>query len=217
MKRSTHTGSVYLMLVGSALGCLATAAGANGANGNVVMDVNQGIVSFDVATNVPALRVHGKSNSVTARVRLDSGPTGVLLEQIEARMPVRSLDTGLSLRDEHMRKYIFTTADGQVPDVQFWSERAECPSLGSGQRTTCTVSGALTIRGTARPFVMTLTISEDNGIVRASGHGIVKLSAYGIDQPSQLGVRTTDEIKLKLELTARRSAPQATVSSMGTR
>ena len=39
--------------------------------------------------------------------------------------------------------------------------------------TTCTVNGALTIRGTARPFVMTLTISEENGILRASGHGIV--------------------------------------------
>ena len=44
--------------------------------------------------------------------------------------------------------------------------------------------------------------------MRASGQGIVKLSTYGIDQPSQLGVRTTDEVKLKLELTARRSSSQ---------
>jgi polyisoprenoid-binding protein YceI len=214
MGRVIHTLGVALMLVGSPTICFTTVAGANG---DVVVDVNQGTVSFDVATNVPALRVHGKSNSVTARARLASGPQGTVLEQIEATLPVRSLQTGLALRDEHMRKYIFTTPDGQVPDVQFSSERAECPAIGSGQRTTCTVNGALTIRGTARPFVMTLTISEDKGILRASGYGIVRLSTYGIDQPSQLGVRTTDEIKLKLELTARRSAPQATVSSMVTR
>ena len=65
---------------------------------------------------------------------------------------------------------------------------------------------------------MTLTISEDNGSMRASGQGIVKLSAYGIDQPSQLGVRTTDEVKLKLELTAKGASPQAKAGdSMGTR
>jgi polyisoprenoid-binding protein YceI len=217
MGRLMHTVSGGLMLVGSAFVCFATVAGADGANGDVVMDVNPGTVSFEVATNVPALRVHGKSNSVTARARLGSGPKGVVLEQIEASVPVRSLETGLALRDEHMRKYIFTTTDGQVPDVQFSGERAECPRSGSGQRTTCTVSGALAIRGTARPFVMALTINEENGVLRVSGHGIVRLSAYGIDQPSQLGVRTTDEVKLKLVLSARRSSPQVAVSSMRTR
>jgi len=35
------------------------------------------------------------------------------------------------------------------------------------------------------------------------------LSAYGIPQPSQLGVHTDDEIKLRLEFTAR-PAPVAT-------
>jgi len=205
---------VALMLVGSPTICFTTVAGANG---EVVMDVKQGTVSFDVATNVPALRVHGTSNSLTARARLASGPEGAVLEQIEATVPVRSLQTGLTLRDEHMRKHIFTTPDGQMPDVQFSGERTECPTIGPRQRTTCVVNGALAIRGTARPFVMTLTIREENGILRATGHGIVRLSSYGIDQPSQLGVRTTDEIKLKLELSARRAAAQATSGSMGAR
>jgi polyisoprenoid-binding protein YceI len=216
MERVRLSVTVALMLVGTAFVCVTTVTGANGANGDVVMD-NQGTVSFDVSTNVPAVRVHGKSNSVRARARLGSGPNGVVLEQIEASVPVRSLETGMALRDEHMRKHIFTTTDGQVPDVQFSSERAECPSLGSGQRTTCSVSGALAIRGTAKPFVMTLTISEENGILRAAGQGIVKLSTYGIDQPSQLGVRTTDEVTLKLELTARRSTPQAMTTSIEAR
>ena len=41
-------------------------------------------VSFDVGTNVPALRVHGKSSSVTARARFGSGPDGIMLDQIES-------------------------------------------------------------------------------------------------------------------------------------
>jgi polyisoprenoid-binding protein YceI len=88
---------------------------------------------------------------------------------------------------------------------------------GSARRATCTVTGALAIRGTTRPFVMMLTITEENGSIRASGVGVVKLSTYGIDQPSQLGVRTTDEVKLKLELIARRSSPQAATGRVGAR
>jgi polyisoprenoid-binding protein YceI len=214
MGRVIHSVGVALMLVGSPAICFTTVAGANG---DMLMDVKQGTVSFDVATNVPALRVHGTSNSLTARARLASGPQSAVLEQIEATLPVRSLQTGLALRDEHMRKHIFTTPDGQMPDVQFSSERTECPTIGPRKRTTCIVNGALAIRGTARPFVMTLVISEENGIFRATGHGIVRLSNYGIDQPSQLGVRTTDEIKLKLELSARRPAPQGASRSMETR
>lgn len=205
---------VGLILIGGAFVCSTAAAGANGSD-DALIDVNQGTVSFEVATNVPALRVHGKSNSVAARARIAAGPNGMVIEQIEATLPVRSLETGLGLRDEHMRKYIFTTASGEVPDLQFSSERAECLKSDSSQKPACTVTGTLAIRGTAKPFVMTLTISENNGSMRASGQGIVKLSDYGIDQPSQLGVRTTDEVKLKLELTARRSSSQA--SSMGTR
>jgi polyisoprenoid-binding protein YceI len=196
------------MFAAAVLVCSSAPAGADDASDGAVMEVSRGTISFDVGTNLPALRVHGRSSSVTARVRLGSGPDGVVLDAIDASVPVESLKTGLALRDQHMRKYIFTTADGKVPDIRFSGERAECLKTGSGQRATCTVNGALVIRDTARPFAITLTIDEENGQFRASGDGIVKLSAYGIDQPSQLGVRTTDEVKLKLELTARRPAAQ---------
>jgi polyisoprenoid-binding protein YceI len=205
------------LVVAGVFVCFPMMVSTSSANDAVIMDVNRGTVSFDVGTNVPAVRVHGKSDSVTARARLESGPEGVVLEQIEATVPVHSLKTGLALRDEHMRKYVFTTADGQVPDLRFLSDRADCLKPASGQRSTCTVHGALVIRDTARPFTIVLTINEENGTLRASGDGIVKLSTYGIDQPSQLGVRTTDEVKLKLELTGRRLATPAAVSSRGER
>jgi polyisoprenoid-binding protein YceI len=206
MSRETQAVMGGLILVTSAFFCFPMVAGAT--NDDTLIEASRGTVSFEVGTNVPALRVHGKSNTLTARARLGSGPEGVMLEQIEASVAVRSLETGLGLRDEHMRKYIFTTTDGQIPDLRFSGERAECAKSGPEQRTTCVVNGTLAIRNTARPFTMTLTISEEKGNLRASGDGIVKLSTYGIDQPSQLGVRTADEVKLKLEITARRPATQ---------
>jgi polyisoprenoid-binding protein YceI len=168
----------------------------------------QGSATFDVGTNVPALSVHGKSTELQARGRVRRGANGPQLEHLEATMPVKSLNTGMGLRDSHMRKYIFTTPDGQTPDVKFTATRASCTAAGDNL-STCHVTGDLSIRGTVRPFAIAMKVTENDGTYRASGDGIVKLSAYGIPQPSQLGVRTDDEIKLKLEFTAR-PAPVAT-------
>jgi len=172
------------------------------------VEVRGGTASFDVGTNVPALNVHGKSTSLEARGTIRPGANGPQLEQIEATVPVKTLATGMGLRDEHMRKYVFTTADGQTPDVKFSARQAACSKTGASQ-STCDVTGDLSIRGTARPFSISLKVTEDRDSYRASGDGIVKLSAYGIPQPSQLGVHTDDEIKLRLDFTAR-PAPVAT-------
>lgn len=178
------------------------------AGASTPIEVRGGTATFDVGTNVPALSVKGKSTALEARGRVRPAPDGPQIEQIEATVPVKTLETGMGLRDDHMRKYVFTTPDGQTPDVKFAAKNAKCQKAGQHE-STCDVSGELSIRGTARPFTLALKVKEDNGEYRASGDGVVKLSAYGIPQPSQLGVRTDDEIKLRLDFTAR-PAPVAT-------
>lgn len=178
------------------------------AGASTPVEVRGGTASFDVGTNVPALSVHGKSTALEARGTVRPGADGPQLEQIEATVPVKTLGTGMNLRDEHMRKYVFTTPDGQTPDVKFSGKQAACSKTGANQ-STCDVTGDLSIRGTARPFSISLKVTEDHDSYRASGDGVVKLSAYGIPQPSQLGVHTDDEIKLRLDFTAR-PAPVAT-------
>jgi polyisoprenoid-binding protein YceI len=116
-------------------------------------------------------------------------------------VPVKTLNTGMGLRDEHMRKHVFTTADGQVPDLRFSARTSTCS--GSEKQTTCELKGELAMRGTAKPFTITLKVSRESGSFRAVGDGIVKLSTYGIPAPSQLGVTVVDDVKLHLDFVAR--------------
>ena len=173
-----------------------------------VVDVLGGSAIFDAGTNISAINVHGKSTNLGGRAQIRQAGDVITIEQMEARLAVKTITTGMGLRDEHMRKYVFTTADGQTPDVKFSGKQAACSKTGSNQ-STCDVTGDLSIRGTARPFSISLKVTEDHDSYRASGDGVVKLSAYGIPQPSQLGVHTDDEIKLRLDFTAR-PAPVAT-------
>jgi polyisoprenoid-binding protein YceI len=163
--------------------------------------VQAGTAVFVANTNVAAISIKGKSTALVAKLSLRRLAEGLQLEHIDARLSVKTLATGMGLRDTHMRKYIFTTADGQVPDLQFEGANATCS--GSARDTTCQVAGMLTIRGIARPFTLPLKIREEGSGFKASGDGVVKLSAYGIEQPSELGVKMTDDVQLHFDFAAK--------------
>jgi polyisoprenoid-binding protein YceI len=164
------------------------------------VEVRNGTAKFETATNMPAIRVHGTSNQLRASARLRESGGTVILEGLEATLPVASLSTGLGLRDTHMRKYIFTTVEGNVPDVRFVAPRAECSP--SGKALTCSVAGELAIQGRSRPLTIVLNVRNESGSFRAVGDAVAKLSTYDIEAPSQFGVKTHDDVRLRLEFTA---------------
>ena len=171
---------------------------------DATIQLSGGTVTFEVSTNVFSTTVRGESSAISGGTRMRDNGSGLKLEQLEAVVPVGSLKTGIKLRDEHMRKYIFETSDGQAPDVRFSADNAECPKNGAGYA--CNTSGNLAIRGTARPFTIELKVARNGEGFHITGEGKLALSAYGIDRPSQFGVRTEDEVKIHLDLKARNIA-----------
>jgi polyisoprenoid-binding protein YceI len=172
--------------------------------------VENGNAAFVANTNVSAIAVKGKSTALTASLRVKRNAQGLDVEQIEAFLPVKSLLTGMSLRDEHMRRYIFTTGAGETPDLRFEAQIVTC----SGP--TCQIAGNLTVRGIARRFTVPLKFRDEGNSLKASGEAVVKLSDYGIERPSQFGVKTTDEVLLRFEFTARETTDVG-ASTGGTR
>jgi len=209
---STFVWSRPIAALAVAVFAVTTFAGAQSADQGSLVEVKNGTAAFEVGTNVGAISVHGKSNDLTARLRMRQSPEGAVLEGIEAAVPVKSLGTGMGLRDNHMRKYIFTTSDGQQPDVRFSADKAVCTKADARQ-STCELTGNLAIRGTERPFTVVLKVSEDGDTLRAVGDGKVTLSAYGIERPSQLGVTTEDNVKLRFDLTAKQAGSRPVATS----
>jgi len=177
------------------------------------IQIEHATATFEVGTNMPGLLVKGKSDAVQARVQVRRSANGLTLDHISAQLPVKTLATGIALRDQHMREHIFTAPDGQVPDVKFEGEGVSCPGIVAGHEATCKVLGTLSIRGTPRTFSVVLKIREAAGapVFRAGGDGVVKLSDYGIEQPTQFGVKTENEIRLHFEF------PEAQATALDTR
>jgi polyisoprenoid-binding protein YceI len=195
-------GSITALIIAGALCSHALAqAGARD------VQLNGGSVTFEVSTNVFSTTVRGQTNTVTGSTRLRDNGSTLRLEQLEAVVPVSSLRTGIKLRDEHMRKYIFETPDGQAPDVRFSAESVDCTPSSGGYA--CSTSGALSIRGASKPFTIELKVTKSGEAFHVTGDGKVALSTYGIERPSQFGVRTEDEVKIHVDLNARNIATAA--------
>ena len=173
-------------------------------NQSTRLAVDRGSVSFSVKTNALGLSVAGKSDALSGSVELRKVGDGVLLDRVEAWLPVKTLETGMKLRDEHMQKHVFDKPNGESPDLRFEAEEILCSGLAPGREASCAVSGVLAIRGNPRPFATSLKIRQDSAnVFRIRGASTVKLSDYGIEQPSQLGVKTDDEVQVRIEFTAR--------------
>uniref|UniRef100_Q01ZW2 Lipid/polyisoprenoid-binding YceI-like domain-containing protein n=1 Tax=Solibacter usitatus (strain Ellin6076) TaxID=234267 RepID=Q01ZW2_SOLUE len=203
------TNNIAVIVCLSASACIAADNGATAA-------VQGGAASFVANTTVPGVSVKGKSTALEARAVVQHQGEGLRLQDVAATVPVKSILTGMAIRDEHMRRYIFTAPDGTTPDLRFETPDALCtPQSGHAGEFSCKLSGTLAIRGVARPFVIPLKLRAEGQAFRAAGDATVKLSDYGIEQPSQFGVKTANEIQVHLDFTAKEAA--ATLASGGAR
>ena len=178
-----------------------------GAVASELVAVEAGTVEFHSSTNVSGVDVKGASKALSGRAEVLRAEGGVpKIGLVEVSVPVVSLLTGMKMRDEHMRKYIFTTASGEQPDMRFTADTSSCSALASGREFACTVQGSLAVRGVAKPFGLKLKVREQGASFRVSGDGWVKLSAYGIDAPVQLGVRVSDDVAIRVDFATKTAA-----------
>ena len=196
-----HACKGFIALTVPVLALAAAPAGLRAGTDDTIVQVRGGTAVFEAATNLAAISIHGKSEALEGRATIRPGAAGLTIDQLEATVPVQTLNTGMALRDEHMQKYVFTTPDGKLPDLHFQAGKATCS--GSEAQSTCQLTGELTIRGTARPFAIELKVTKTGSAFRAVGGGVVKLSTYGIPLPSQLGVKTQDDVRLRLDFVAK--------------
>jgi hypothetical protein len=167
-----------------------------------------GSIAFQSSTNMPGIEVSGKSGALVAHVRIERADSKLVLSAIDASVPVKTLSTGMKVRDEHMRKYIFTTASGEQPDVRFASEGAVCDVGARPHEYRCAIRGMLSIRGSSQASEVVLAVREESSdSYRATGDALIKLGAYAIPIPSQFGVKPSEDVKLHFDFTAKAKEP----------
>jgi polyisoprenoid-binding protein YceI len=120
----------------------------------------------------------------------------------EVRVDLASLDTGIELRNQHMRNEYLEIGRGDG----FASASLGGIRLGDVDAATfqgkTTFSGTFAVHGTARLLSGQAEIRREGGRVTVVARFPVSLDAFGIPKPRYLGVGVKDQVDVKVVLEA---------------
>lgn len=156
----------------------------------------QGKIEFTAVSNVKMFKFNGASSTFESKVER----TGNQLKSLELRVPVSSITTGMGVRDEHMKKRIFTAPDSTTPDIVFKADKSDCKPGASASEQNCLVQGKLTIRGQEQPFPLSVVLKDGKTV---TGEATIDVLQFGVtpENLSWTTVKVNKDTKLNFEVT----------------
>ena len=165
---------------------------AGGKNNEVVFESKAPMESFK-----------GRTNQISGSIEADLSQ---LADSLSFRIEVdlASLDTGIGLRNQHMRDNHLET--DTFPIAVFAGGNVESttsPALTRGASATVRLAGELSLHGVTRPVEIdvNLTLAE-SGVLNVSGDFVINLSDHDIKRPKFLVLKLADEQKIHVGFTA---------------
>ena len=165
----------------------------------LTLKAGSALVEFKAVGRPSLLKIPGKSTQL--EVKLEREDSGALKGSFE--FPLDTLETGIGLRDSHMKEKYLETA--KFPTAKLEITDASVPpaffSQESGEQM-ITVKGSLTLHGVTKPVeLQARLVREGKGFTSESAFKLM-LTDYGISIPKYLGIVIAEDVDVKIRFTA---------------
>ena len=205
MRRAPRRVAVLAAAAGTLLAVLAP-VGARPASAEEVWRLTSGTVrvrcrltvggSFDAATSAISgtLRRAGPDASYAGALRVD----------------LVALDTGIELRNTHLRDNYLEVARGeQFRHAALTGIALAAPFPANAARHDTAFSGTLSLHGVERAVAGEVELSRRDGRIRVQAGFSLRLEAFDIPPPRYLGVGVRDEVVVRVTFDAVSANPSA--------
>lgn len=156
----------------------------------------EGSVNFLAVGKPSMLKIHGKAPGPKSNFQLENG----MLKGV-AEFSLDSLDTGIELRNQHMKEKYLQTKEFPLATLTL-TEAA----VGDQFPQTLAIDGEKPFQGKLKLHGVEKDVSGKfsgkDGKISAKFQ--VKISDFGIDVPSYLGVTVTDTVDVTVELSLKK-------------
>jgi polyisoprenoid-binding protein YceI len=143
------------------------------------------------AAGPAGLTIHGEGHGLGAKE--NDG-------RVEISAPVTSLETGISLRDDHLKRALEVK---KYPEARLVFERAKLQLPADPGESTGTVEARLTLHGVTRPTRVTYRAKRSGSDYRVEGQFVIDVTQFAIEQPCYLGVCVDKTVKIEASLKLR--------------
>ena len=183
------------------LALIAFATSASASQMTIQLDPNLGNVQFHASGHPSALKITGKGKA----------PEGTFKGSLQgisgtATFDLTSLETGVSMRDHHMKeKYLET---GTFPKSELTITQLKFPQpLQNGKAfsfDSLPFQGKLKLHGLEKPVTGTAHVESDGQtILKVVAEFALKLNDYGVAVPSFAGITVADDVQVTVESTGK--------------
>jgi len=143
------------------------------------------------AAGPAGLKIEGKTGELDLKVRDDT---------VIVTVPLGGLDTGIALRNRHMREKYLETA--KYPSAVLAVPRGALALPADGATTSAEASGQMTIHGRTRPVVIRYRVTRTGSAYAVEGTVHVVMTDYGVSVPSYLGVTVKPDVDVVVSFRA---------------
>jgi polyisoprenoid-binding protein YceI len=186
---ATRREAGFLFVLAMSLGSSTVASGAT--YGIVPGDPNE--VTF--VSKAPLETFDGSTKHISGSVELDPQALGDSIT-VEVSVDLATLDTGIDLRNQHMRENHLHT--DEHPSAVFRGAHLvgeHANSLTPGAPAMLTLAGSFSLHGVTRrvELPVTLTLDAETGELEVSSEFVVYLADYEIPRPKMLFVKLDEK------------------------
>lgn len=160
---------------------------------------SSGTVEFRATGHPSALHVVGKGAGPvgTFAIRQDTVSGSVSFD-------LQTLDTGISLRDEHMKEKYLEVA--KYPQAQLTITELKLPRPLNAQTTALSgvpFQGILKLHGVEKSVAGTVDLKATNpGTLQTNANFSLRLTDFGIDVPKYMGITVADDVQVMVMTSA---------------
>ncbi|MCM2277909.1 MAG: YceI family protein [Oligoflexia bacterium] len=178
-----------------ALSGSAEAADAAKARGwTVSLDQGESSIEFVAVGKPKAIKILGKGSAAKGQLHWDQGKGSGKIS-----FALDSLDTGIRLRDEHMKKRYLETA--RYPEALLQIASVGIPPAranGSFSVEKVPFTGQLTLHGVTRPVQGRASLVRDGNDLQIDSEFEIKITDFRIEVPSYMGITVANEVQVQV-------------------
>lgn len=152
---------------------------------------DQGTSKFLAVGNPGFLKINGEGDGPEGQLTLeDKNLSGTLAVNLD------SLDTGMGLRNRHMKEKYLKTAENPKALLKFDGVELPHSFPADAEIRDQTVQATLTVNKTERPVTVTYSIDKE---ARLKASFKIKITDFNIEIPSFMNVTVADSVDVNIE------------------
>lgn len=163
----------------------------------VTLEAAKGKIEFLAIGRPSAIKIKGQGKGPTGDLKFVKAAEGYTLDGV-AQVDLSSFDTGISMRDRHMKeKYLEVEKFGEAK-LSFKS--AKIPAEIVNGQGTIEVPAELELHGKKNPVQVKVTAIKKGDALSPACQFKIKLSDYGIEIPQFSGITVANEVEITASL-----------------